>query len=106
MVGAAGSAYLINDAATIVPRAMVTKARAYLAGAAADVLEVQICLLYIYLQLQTFFSHWHCHLLIYVNQVGVRTEGLQEALQKTSAADENADRITKIQRTLKAVSYR
>ncbi len=40
MVGAAGSAYMINDAATILPRAVLVKARAYLAGAAADVLEV------------------------------------------------------------------
>lgn len=40
MIGAAGSAYMINDAATILPRAVVAKARAYLAGAAADVLEV------------------------------------------------------------------
>ncbi|XP_053539110.1 vitellogenin [Ictalurus punctatus] len=74
MVGAAGSAYMINDAATIFPRAVITKARAYLAGAAADVLEV-----------------------------GVRTEGLQEALQKTVPHDENADRITKIKRTIKAL---
>ncbi|KAF5910055.1 vitellogenin-like [Clarias magur] len=74
MVGAAGSAYWINDASTILPRAIVTKARAYLAGAAADVIEV-----------------------------GLRTEGLQEALLKTSAADQNADRATKIQRTIKAL---
>ncbi|XP_046713433.1 vitellogenin-like isoform X1 [Silurus meridionalis] len=74
MVGAAGSAYLINDAATILPRAVIAKARAYLAGAAADVIEV-----------------------------GIRTEGLQEALQKTPAADENADRITKIINTFKAL---
>ncbi|XP_072517220.1 vitellogenin-like [Salminus brasiliensis] len=74
MVGAAGSAFIINDAATILPRAVVTKARAYLAGAAADVLEV-----------------------------GVRTEGLQEALQKTPAGDRNADRVTKIKHTLKAL---
>lgn len=40
MIGAAGSAYIINDAATILPRAVVAKTRAYLAGAAADVLEV------------------------------------------------------------------
>lgn len=40
MIGAAGSAYMINDAATILPRAVVAKARAYLAGAVADVLEV------------------------------------------------------------------
>ncbi|KAM9461345.1 vitellogenin-like isoform 1-T1 [Clarias gariepinus] len=74
MVGAAGSAYWINDASTILPRAIVTKARAYLAGAAADVIEV-----------------------------GLRTEGLQEALLKTPAADQNADRATKIQRTIKAL---
>nr|ABW96364.1 vitellogenin [Clarias macrocephalus] len=76
MVGAAGSAYWINDASTILPRAIVAKARAYLAGesAAADVIEV-----------------------------GLRTEGLQEALLKTSAADQNADRATKIQNTIKAL---
>ncbi|XP_058256178.1 vitellogenin-like [Hemibagrus wyckioides] len=74
MVGAAGSAYLINDAATTLPRAVVTRARAYLAGAAADVLEV-----------------------------GVRTEGLHEALQKSHAVNENADRITNIKRTIKAL---
>ncbi|KAL7854520.1 hypothetical protein SRHO_G00167100 [Serrasalmus rhombeus] len=74
IAGAAGTAFIINDAATIVPRAVVAKARAYLAGAASDVLEV-----------------------------GVRTEGLQKALQRTPAADENADRITKIKHTLKAL---
>ncbi|XP_026053862.1 vitellogenin-like [Carassius auratus] len=74
MVGAAGSAYMINDAATILPRAVVAKARAYLAGAAADVLEI-----------------------------GVRTEGIQEALLKSPAADESVDRITKIKRTLRAL---
>lgn len=35
----------------------------------------------------------------------MRTEGLQEALQKTVPHDENADRITKIKHTIKAVSY-
>ncbi|XP_049321622.1 vitellogenin-like isoform X3 [Astyanax mexicanus] len=74
MVGAAGSAFIINDAATILPRAVVAKTRAYLAGAAADVLEV-----------------------------GVRTEGLQEALKRTPAGDENADRMTKIKHTLRAL---
>uniref|UniRef100_A0A8C2GH04 Vitellogenin 2 n=1 Tax=Cyprinus carpio TaxID=7962 RepID=A0A8C2GH04_CYPCA len=74
MIGAAGSAYMINDAATILPRAVVAKARAYLAGAAADVLEI-----------------------------GVRTEGIQEALLKSPAADESVDRITKIKRTLRAL---
>ncbi|XP_052445691.1 vitellogenin-like [Carassius gibelio] len=75
MVGAAGSAYMINDAATILPRAVVAKARAYLAGAAADVLEI-----------------------------GVRTEGIQEALLKSPAADEGVDQITKIKRTLRALT--
>ncbi|KAF4097788.1 hypothetical protein G5714_021796 [Onychostoma macrolepis] len=74
MVGAAGSAYMINDAATILPRAVVAKTRAYLAGVAADVLEI-----------------------------GVRTEGIQEALLKSPAADESVDRITKIKRTLRAL---
>ncbi|ROL40726.1 Vitellogenin [Anabarilius grahami] len=75
MIGAAGSAYMINDAATILPRAVVAKARAYLAGAAADVLEI-----------------------------GVRTEGIQEALLKSPAADESVDRITKVKRTLRAIA--
>ncbi|XP_057181767.1 vitellogenin-like [Triplophysa rosa] len=75
MIGAAGSAYMINDAATILPRAVVAKARAYLAGAAADVFEI-----------------------------GVRTEGIQEALLQSPAADESVDRITKIKRTLRALT--
>nr|AIE43955.1 vitellogenin 1 [Misgurnus anguillicaudatus] len=75
MIGAAGSAYMINDGATILPRAVVAKARAYLAGAAADVLEI-----------------------------GVRTEGIQEALQKSPAADQSADHITKIKHTLRALT--
>ncbi|XP_067272219.1 vitellogenin-like isoform X1 [Pseudorasbora parva] len=75
MIGAAGSAYMINDAATILPRAVVAKARAYLAGAAADVLEI-----------------------------GVRTEGIQEALLQSPAADQSVDRITKIKRTLRALA--
>nr|ABP04034.2 vitellogenin [Labeo catla] len=75
MIGAAGSAFMINDAATILPRAVVAKARAYLAGAAADVLEI-----------------------------GVRTEGIQEALLQSPAADESVDRITKIKRTLRALA--
>ncbi|XP_073718321.1 vitellogenin-like [Misgurnus anguillicaudatus] len=75
MIGAAGSAYMINDGATILPRAVVAKARAYLAGAAADVLEI-----------------------------GVRTEGIQEALQQSPAADQSADHITKIKHTLRALT--
>lgn len=41
MLGAAASAFYINDAATILPRSVVVKTSAYLAGAAADVLEVK-----------------------------------------------------------------
>lgn len=41
MFGAAASAFFINDAATILPRSIVVKTSAYLAGAAADVLEVK-----------------------------------------------------------------
>lgn len=40
MMGAAASAFYVNDAATLLPRAIVAKARTYLAGAYADVLEV------------------------------------------------------------------
>lgn len=41
MLGAAASAFYINDAATILPRSLVAKTSAYFAGAAADVLEVK-----------------------------------------------------------------
>ncbi|CAL8271931.1 unnamed protein product [Arctogadus glacialis] len=74
MLGAAASAFYINDAASILPRAFVAKTRGYLAGAAADVLEI-----------------------------GLRTEGLQEALLKNPDS-ENADRITKMRRVIKALS--
>jgi len=40
MLGGATSAFYINDAARILPKAIVAKVRGYLAGAAADVLEV------------------------------------------------------------------
>nr|AIY22508.1 vitellogenin [Rhodeus uyekii] len=75
MIGAAGSAYMINDAATILPRAVVAKARAYLAGAASDVLEI-----------------------------GVRTEGIQEFLKQSLAADERTEPITKFKHTLRALA--
>nr|ACJ65208.1 major vitellogenin isoform 1 [Clupea harengus] len=76
MAGAAGSVFIINDGATILPTAVVVKARAYLAGAAADVLEV-----------------------------GVRTEGIQEALLKTRALqDLEDDRLTKMKRVMKAIA--
>uniref|UniRef100_A0A668A1Y2 Uncharacterized protein n=1 Tax=Myripristis murdjan TaxID=586833 RepID=A0A668A1Y2_9TELE len=75
MMGAAASAFYINDAATILPRAIVAKARTYFAGAYADVLEF-----------------------------GVRTEGIQEALLKIPKAPEHADRITKLRNVMKALS--
>ncbi|XP_014024135.1 vitellogenin [Salmo salar] len=74
-IGAAASAFYINNAATIFPRTVVAKARTYFAGAAADVLEV-----------------------------GVRTEGIQEALLKIPTVTENVDRITKMKRVIKALS--
>ncbi|XP_026091760.1 vitellogenin [Carassius auratus] len=72
MVGAASSAFFINDAATILPRAVVTKARAYLAGAAADIFEI-----------------------------GVRTDGIQEALLKSPFLHE--DRLPRMKQVLKAL---
>ncbi|XP_051231932.1 vitellogenin-2 [Dicentrarchus labrax] len=75
MMGAAASAFYVNDAATVLPRAIVAKARTYLAGAYADVLEL-----------------------------GVRTEGVQEALLKIHEAPENAERITKMRQVMKALS--
>ncbi|KAJ3599338.1 hypothetical protein NHX12_033301 [Muraenolepis orangiensis] len=75
MVGAAASAFYINDAATVMPKAVVAKARTYIAGAYADVLEL-----------------------------GLRTEGIQEAILKLPQAPVNADRITKIKHFVKAIS--
>lgn len=48
-MGAAATAFYINDAATVMPKYIVAKARTYMAGAYADVLEV--CLK----QFMTFF---------------------------------------------------
>ncbi|KAM8874526.1 vitellogenin-like isoform 2-T2 [Spinachia spinachia] len=76
MLGAAASAFCINDAATILPRSIVAKTSAYLAGAAADVLEV-----------------------------GVRTEGLLEVFMKNPAPINDVDRITKMKRVIKALSH-
>ncbi|KAI4828435.1 hypothetical protein KUCAC02_022529 [Chaenocephalus aceratus] len=75
MIGAAASAFYVNDAATLLPRAIVAKARTYFAGAYADVLEV-----------------------------GVRTEGVQEAFLKIKDVPANADRMTKMKRVMKALS--
>ncbi|XP_075326632.1 vitellogenin-1-like [Odontesthes bonariensis] len=75
MIGAAVTGFYINDAATILPRSVLAKTRAFLAGAAADVLEI-----------------------------GVRTDGLQEALLKNPEFIDNADRITKMKRVIKALS--
>ncbi|KAM6938693.1 vitellogenin-2-like [Lycodopsis pacificus] len=75
MAGAAASAFYVNDAATVMPRAIVAKARTYMAGAYADVFEV-----------------------------GVRTEGMQEAFLKIQEGTENADRMTKMRQVMKALS--
>ncbi|XP_068447342.1 vitellogenin-2-like [Clinocottus analis] len=75
MAGAAASAFYINDAATVLPRTFVAKARTYLAGAYADVVEV-----------------------------GVRTEGIQEALLKIQETPEDTDRLTKMRQVMKALS--
>ncbi|XP_076009564.1 vitellogenin-2-like [Genypterus blacodes] len=75
MVGAAASAFYINDAATLLPKAIVAKARTYLAGAYADVLEL-----------------------------GVRAEGIQEAFDKATHVVENADRLTKMKQVMKAIA--
>lgn len=40
MMGAAATAFYINDVATVLPKSVVAKTSAFLAGAAADVLEV------------------------------------------------------------------
>ncbi|XP_072555899.1 vitellogenin-like [Paramormyrops kingsleyae] len=75
MAGAAASAFIINDAATILPRALIAKVRAYIVGAVANVLEF-----------------------------GVRTEGIQEALLKMPAAAQDSDRITRMKRILQALT--
>ncbi|KAJ8408505.1 hypothetical protein AAFF_G00259190 [Aldrovandia affinis] len=74
MAGAAASAFIVNDAATVLPRAIMAKFRAYMAGAAANILEF-----------------------------GVRTEGIQEVLMKTPAVAAG-DRINKMKRVLKALT--
>uniref|UniRef100_A0A8C3AYQ0 Vitellogenin domain-containing protein n=1 Tax=Cyclopterus lumpus TaxID=8103 RepID=A0A8C3AYQ0_CYCLU len=75
MAGAAATAFYINDVATVLPRAIVLKARTYLAGTFADVVEV-----------------------------GVRTEGIQEAILKVQEGPDNADRLTKMKQVMKALS--
>lgn len=45
------------------------------------------------------------HFVVSLKQIGVRTEGIQEALLQSPAADDTVDRITKLKRTLRAVSY-
>ncbi|TNM87973.1 hypothetical protein fugu_006194 [Takifugu bimaculatus] len=73
MMGAAASAFYVNEAATLLPKAVLAKARTYLSGAYADVIEV-----------------------------GVRTDGIQEAILKMK--DENSQRIDKITQIVKALS--
>lgn len=53
MNGDAASAFYINDAATVFPRAVVAKAHTYFAGAATDVLEVKT-VIQNYLKLKRF----------------------------------------------------
>uniref|UniRef100_A0A673A5J4 Vitellogenin domain-containing protein n=1 Tax=Sphaeramia orbicularis TaxID=375764 RepID=A0A673A5J4_9TELE len=66
---------LINDHATLFPKTIVAKTSAYFSGATADVLEV-----------------------------GVKLEGLQEALRKKQIT-ESQDRLTKMQRILSTISH-
>ncbi|XP_067252451.1 vitellogenin [Chanodichthys erythropterus] len=81
MVGAVGSAFIINDVATVLPRAVVAKARAYLAGAATDVIEVSS----------------------YEDAVGIRTDGIQEALLKSPfLKDEMQPRMKQVLKALTA----
>lgn len=40
MLGAAASAYYINDVATVLPKNIMAKARTYFSGVHADVFEV------------------------------------------------------------------
>uniref|UniRef100_A0A3P8VY26 Vitellogenin-2-like n=1 Tax=Cynoglossus semilaevis TaxID=244447 RepID=A0A3P8VY26_CYNSE len=75
LIGAAATAFYINDAATVLPKAMLAKVRTYLAGAYADVLEV-----------------------------GVRTEGIQEALLKMEEAPANTDRLAKMRQVIRVLS--
>uniref|UniRef100_A0A3B3IE78 Vitellogenin domain-containing protein n=1 Tax=Oryzias latipes TaxID=8090 RepID=A0A3B3IE78_ORYLA len=75
MLGAAATAFYINDAATFLPRSVVAKTKAFFVGAAADVLEI-----------------------------GVRTDGLQETLLKNPSVLKSGDRITKMKRVIKALS--
>uniref|UniRef100_A0A673C8G6 Uncharacterized protein n=1 Tax=Sphaeramia orbicularis TaxID=375764 RepID=A0A673C8G6_9TELE len=75
MVGAAGSVFIINKAATIVPQAVIAKARSYLAGAYADVFEI-----------------------------GVRTDGLQDALMKLHKPLEGAEKKLRMRELVKILS--
>lgn len=65
MMGAAASAFYVNDAATVLPRAIVAKARTYLAGAYADVLEVQSCLTWLVNAMKGFYISGTCHVFLY-----------------------------------------
>uniref|UniRef100_A0A3P9I6F3 Vitellogenin domain-containing protein n=1 Tax=Oryzias latipes TaxID=8090 RepID=A0A3P9I6F3_ORYLA len=77
MVGAAATAFYINDAATFLPRSVVAKTKAFFVGAAAVVVEI-----------------------------GMRTDGLQETLLKTPSISDSADRITKMKHVIKALSLK
>uniref|UniRef100_A0A3P9I6I3 Vitellogenin domain-containing protein n=1 Tax=Oryzias latipes TaxID=8090 RepID=A0A3P9I6I3_ORYLA len=77
MVGAAATAFYINDAATFLPRSVVAKTKAFFVGAAAVVVEI-----------------------------GMRTDGLQETLLKTPSISDSADRITKMKHVIKLSQWR
>ncbi|MGH0139050.1 UNVERIFIED_CONTAM: hypothetical protein FKN15_070977 [Acipenser sinensis] len=72
MAGAAANVFVINDAANILPTAVVSKIRGYMVGSAVDLLEV-----------------------------GVRAEGLQEVLRKQHTSVSSArSKIESILKTL------
>ncbi|KAM9385805.1 vitellogenin-2-like [Pholidichthys leucotaenia] len=76
IMGAAASVYHINDAATVFPKFIMAKTRAYMAGVYVDAFEI-----------------------------GVRTEGLQEAfLKRQRVSSENEDRVNKIKQAMRALS--
>ncbi len=65
-----------------------------------------------FLYLHKLYKLYYClqyfdslHSITTLKQIGVRTEGIQEALLKSPAADESVDHITKIKRTLRAVRH-
>ncbi|KAK7889450.1 hypothetical protein WMY93_025010 [Mugilogobius chulae] len=75
MTGLAASAFMINNAASVFPRSVVAKARAYVAGAYADVFEV-----------------------------GVRAEGLQDVLLRFNEYPDSKNNIAKMKQIIQALT--